>query len=241
MERIKSCFKNCWKSLKSSAILCVFLFLLFTAIILFGDYIEANSDTLMVVITTVYVVATFEICRANINAAEASREQLAESKRQFDETRRLQVAPRLLLHRCSDAQTVDSEFRFLLLPDSNADQCRFSYFYLSVENAGMGAATEFSLKSSELSLSEGCKEIFNSVVYPKDNYKFLVTIGATQQGICGRKSVQETIELCYKDILGNTYVQKITLDLFIDEEFYVRMKEIHVSKAEIVKEQINHA
>ena len=37
----------------------------------------------MVLITFIYVVATIEICRANIKSAEATKEQLEESKRQF--------------------------------------------------------------------------------------------------------------------------------------------------------------
>ncbi|MCI6733061.1 MAG: hypothetical protein MR487_12225 [Lachnospiraceae bacterium] len=46
------------------------------------------TDWLMVVITAVYVIATIAICWANINSAKATREQLAESKRQFDENNR---------------------------------------------------------------------------------------------------------------------------------------------------------
>lgn len=46
------------------------------------------TDWLMVVITLVYVVATIFICSANIKSAKATRDQLAESKRQFEEQNR---------------------------------------------------------------------------------------------------------------------------------------------------------
>ena len=46
------------------------------------------TDWLMVIITFVYVVATVFICWANIKSAKATRDQLAESKRQFDEENR---------------------------------------------------------------------------------------------------------------------------------------------------------
>lgn len=46
------------------------------------------TDWLMVIITFVYVVATIFICVANFKSAKASNEQLAESKRQFDEQNR---------------------------------------------------------------------------------------------------------------------------------------------------------
>lgn len=50
-----------------------------------------SPDWAMVIITGVYVVATILICKANINSAKATRDQLAESKRQFDEVNRAYV------------------------------------------------------------------------------------------------------------------------------------------------------
>lgn len=49
------------------------------------------ADWLMVGITVVYVVATILICWANIKSARATREQVAESKRQFDEENRAYI------------------------------------------------------------------------------------------------------------------------------------------------------
>lgn len=46
------------------------------------------TDWLMVAITAVYVIATIAICWANIKSAKATRAQLEESKRQFDENNR---------------------------------------------------------------------------------------------------------------------------------------------------------
>lgn len=44
-----------------------------------------TTDCLMVIITTVYTIATILICIANIRSANAIREQIAESVRQFNE------------------------------------------------------------------------------------------------------------------------------------------------------------
>lgn len=46
------------------------------------------TDWLMVIITAVYVIATIAICWANIKSAKATRAQLEESKRQFNENNR---------------------------------------------------------------------------------------------------------------------------------------------------------
>lgn len=46
------------------------------------------TDWLMVLITAVYTIATIFICSANIKSAKATREQIAESVRQFNEDNR---------------------------------------------------------------------------------------------------------------------------------------------------------
>ena len=57
------------------------------------NFLDKHSGALTFLITAVYVIATILICRANIRAANATREQVEESKRQFEETQRLQIMP----------------------------------------------------------------------------------------------------------------------------------------------------
>ena len=51
-------------------------------------YLNANSGAMTFLITAVYVVATIFICWANIRSAKATREQVAEQQREFEETNR---------------------------------------------------------------------------------------------------------------------------------------------------------
>lgn len=50
------------------------------------------TDWLMVIITFVYVVATIFICVANFKSAKASKDQLRESERQFNEQNRAHMS-----------------------------------------------------------------------------------------------------------------------------------------------------
>lgn len=59
------------------------------------------TDWLMVVITFVYVVATIFICWANIKSAKASKEELAEMKRQYADENR----PRIEIEFCYERRT----------------------------------------------------------------------------------------------------------------------------------------
>ena len=79
--------------IKYYLLLLAFLFIMALILWFFHDWIEQYSNSLMVLITFIYVVATIEICRTNIKSAEATKEQLEESKRQFAENERLQMMP----------------------------------------------------------------------------------------------------------------------------------------------------
>lgn len=79
--------------IKYYLLLLAFLFIMALILWFFHDWIEQYSNSLMVLITFIYVVATIEICRANIKSAEATKEQLEESKHQFAENERLQMMP----------------------------------------------------------------------------------------------------------------------------------------------------
>ena len=59
------------------------------------------TDWIMVIITLVYVVATIFICWANIKSAKASKEELAEMKRQYAEENR----PRIEMEFCYEQRT----------------------------------------------------------------------------------------------------------------------------------------
>lgn len=50
--------------------------------------LDEHSESLTVLITAVYVLATIFIWRANIKTANASQRQLAEMQRQFKESNR---------------------------------------------------------------------------------------------------------------------------------------------------------
>lgn len=59
------------------------------------------TDWIMVIITIIYVIATIEICWANIKSAKASKEQLNEMRKQFDEDNRPRIEVELVYEKRS--------------------------------------------------------------------------------------------------------------------------------------------
>lgn len=83
------------------------------------------TDWLMVVITAIYVVATIYISRANIKSADATREQLVESKRQYEDKKRLEIMPYIQFE-----QTKDNANHELNLVLDSGDKLTGNYIFL---------------------------------------------------------------------------------------------------------------
>lgn len=62
-------------------------------------FLNANEGALMVIITAIYVLATILICRANIISARASRAQLDEMRKQYEENNRPRIEVELIYER----------------------------------------------------------------------------------------------------------------------------------------------
>lgn len=105
-----------------------------------SDWVSIITSILMVLITGAYVIATIKIQKANEKAAKASNDQLEESKRQFNENRRLDVMPYLQFEAYNDP-----------LSDYSLDLALFGHNLsgtytckLCVKNIGRGTAKDIS-------------------------------------------------------------------------------------------------
>lgn len=138
--------------IKYYLLLLAFLFIMALILWFFHDWIEQYSNSLMVLITFIYVVATIEICRANIKSAEATKEQLEESKRQFAENERLQMMPyfEIIVH---DDIRDFVECIGLTISNSNAENSTVIDRRISIKNIGLGVAKDFTYTWCNL---DGC-------------------------------------------------------------------------------------
>ena len=65
----------------------------------FIEFLNDNSGALTFLVTAVYVIATIFICWANIKSANAAREQVEESKHQFQESNRAVIVHEFIFER----------------------------------------------------------------------------------------------------------------------------------------------
>lgn len=203
--------------IKYYLLLLAFLFIMVLILLFFHDWIEQYSNSIMVLITFIYVVATIEICRANIKSAEATKEQLEESKRQFNETKRLEHMPYMQV---SFGEWITSDKRGSYLPDmwleinrTSDNRSASSGMSIEVTNIGLGLAVnlkckwisagieqEQHLSASLLKRGECCNSTFIiSAAIPEKEPQYADT----------------SLIICFDDFLGNHYEQTVDISFQI--------------------------
>lgn len=153
-----------------------------------------NEGALMVVITSVYVIATCFICWANIRSAKATREQLAESRRQFNEENRAFVTVTL-------------------------DIIRGGLAVLCIENHGKQVADKISVSISQQFLDNVDDKAAKELSTKLSNSVFTLGIGKKLYSFLGShlelknlSKVPLDINISYTDNLGE-HKESISIDL----------------------------
>ena len=190
-----------------------------------GDtYKKENSkplitDWLMVVITTIYVIATIIITVENMKATKTTRDQLNESLRQFDERKRLDAMPYIYAAYKKKSETYRNHLNsHLILGQIDIAQSQHStivfpitYYTLIIANLGNGTA-----KNVSFFLKNSCRE-FNDVRYkvgviPSNNkpYEFTIVFCGVVDENGGTAKADLVFE--YSDLFGNRYKQISSFD-----------------------------
>ena len=164
------------------------------------------TDWLMVGITAVYVVATIFISCANIKSANATRDQLTESKRQYEDKKRLEIMPYIQFE-----QTKDNANHELNLVLDSGDKLTGEYILLvRMKNIGNGTAKDIVYTYQ-----------WNNGANTHDRGAFPVQALSSGESQTIKVVFFHTVEkraersacfvLRYRDLLENAYTQKLNL------------------------------
>lgn len=179
------------------------------------DFLNENSNALMVVITLAYVVATIAIWCTNRKSTEAMEKQLEESKRQFSETQRLSSLPFLSVSigdiKCSKGERDYFPDLFLSLSEKeNRGVWSSIDFGISIKNIGSGLACKLKTRWIADQINED-HSLPANVLCLGDDTTINVKITATNKdGLYSRKA---KLVFCFSDVLGHEYEQALELSL----------------------------
>ncbi len=195
------------------------------------------TDWIMVGITAVYVVATILISSANIESAKATREQLAESRRQYEDKKRLEIKPYIQFEKTGGTSPNDQKLRLSL----NSGNSKSSVFpiVLRMKNIGNGAAKDI------------------AYVYEWDNHAQKYDRGAFPiQALSSGESGTIRIEfyyspstddqsaafiLRYRDLLDNEYSQQLSINFKGKEDMPLQFDGLVTSSPILIAEENHNA
>ena len=179
---------------------------------------ETNiTEWIMVVITAIYVVATIVICVFNYKTAKAANLQIQESKRQFDETRRLQIMPYLQV---TITPKKDGEIwnpvpeAWFIISDSDKDNTVRSDYYITFENIGLGMLHHTKiLWNSKSKHNDGypAKDIVMAINSPWRITGAFFAERAESDDPFKAKRIDCSIDVTHEDLIGNLYSQKVEM------------------------------
>ena len=179
---------------------------------------ETNiTEWIMVVITAIYVVATIAICVFNYKTAKVANLQIQESKRQFDETRRLQIMPYLqvTITPKKDGETWGPvPETWFIISDSDKDNTVRSDYYISFENIGLGMLHHTKILWNSISKhNDGypAKDIVMAINSPWRITGAFFAERAESDDPFKAKRIDCSIDVTYEDLIGNSYSQKVEM------------------------------
>ena len=177
----------------------------------FIEFLESYSGALTVIVTVVYVIATIFICVANIKSAKASHDQIAESQKQFEETKRLECMPFLQMEISHDRHRSDFEME---LPLCNENSEYNISKIVKLKNIGNGTATNivYGWECKATNTTANDYPPINAIM-KGDAYYVLIWCDANDT-IPLETSALLTLQ--YNDLLGNTYEQKVFMHFNAD-------------------------
>lgn len=166
------------------------------------EFLNDYNGALMVIITTIYVVATIIICIANYNSAKATREQLKESKHQYEDTRRLSMMPYL------QAETASGLTDYGLKLALKTDDLDGGTYVLKIQikNIGNGTAKDIRYKWNNFTESYDQGDFPIRALQSGDRQS--ISISFAQPRVIADYTMA-SFDLTYEDLLENTYTQRL--------------------------------
>ena len=200
------------------------------------EFLNKYSGALTFIVTTVYVIATIKILKANNESAKATREQVVESRRQFSENQRLQILPSLQIDIHKNSYDIKNpyELRFALFSNEHLSKCQLTYFMLTLENAGLGTAKDLMYYWVNAEEDTIQKPFPVTALYQKSIVKYHTYVGITHEHAIAGTNLDAQLVIHFKDLLDNQYKQTVSFTFNVREDGYAELADYHIKKLEQV-------
>lgn len=186
----------------------------------------SSADWALVLITLIYAGFTIGIFLSNRKANELTRKQLDDSKKQYKESKRLEILPYFTLE-CKEYHTPIYGPNFIVIYDKFAyNGCNMREFTLVVENIGLGPAKNLEYffafdtdeKSFDIHPRKGESVPATFKVGEKKGFGYHVTTPGWGDFIKNDiRCLKLIVGITYEDLLSNKYSQQVEIDYDLEK------------------------
>lgn len=220
-----------WKFVKNNKKFLISLFIVTVIALACNGILEKYHNTLMLVITTIYVAATINMSESNNESAKATREQVEESKRQFDDNQRISMMPYLQSER-TDSFGYDHRLVLWLVhsgPTRNTIEINFKFM-----NVGIGTAKDIEYVWNAFEGSSRRNPLPIRALHSGGSQ--VLQIALDGPAAIYNNNPEASIDIFYKDLLENEYVQSIKLTFFYTLEKGYDLGDYTTSSPKLIRE-----
>ena len=175
------------------------------------------TDWLMVGITLVYVIATIAIWFANYKSARATEKQLIESKRQFDEAKRLEHMPYMQVSfgEWKTSEESGSYLPNMMLDINRSGDNRFASSGKSIDVTNIGLGLAVNIKCKWISSGIEQEQHLSASLLKRGeccNSTFIISAAIPEKE---PQYADTSLIICFDDFLGNHYEQTVDISFQI--------------------------
>ena len=181
------------------------------------------TDWLMVVITAIYAGTTIFILYANNKSANATREQLSESRWQFKEAQRLQHLPYLeILVTRNVTDFLDADLSLSISKES-AKETTVTDLQIKIKNIGLGAARNIQYLWTNMDGSYLRTDLPFTACLSGEEKDILVDFYFKHPEDLSPYEATVRFQFQYKDMLENQYHQDLSLTFQVNGPDQVKL------------------
>lgn len=161
----------------------------------------------MVIVTTIYMVATIFICIYNSRSAKAAKEQVDQMKLQYQNDLRIRMMPCLTPYLTGRPQKIHGTISFSFGPASRCKR-RSNYLYFRIVNTGHDLAKEIRYTlTPDLGINP-CYHVFSLPVGESRNVRINVKCSFHTSTVSPLE-----FSIYYQDLFGTRYHQEFSVIL----------------------------
>lgn len=179
------------------------------------DYLNEYSGAITCIITFIYVCATIIICWANIKSSNASKKQLMEVKRQYEDDKKMKLMPCIQVKKLNIYGEYNGIISYTIQHEENSNTWVTAAFPFEITNVGNGIARYVEYYWGNQNNVDDCHFRYQITSLPVGDSRVAIVLFKSHSA---NYHTTASATITYHDLVGNHYFPHLNICLSISKE-----------------------